>query len=45
MDSKETAQALMDSVQKGRFDTARTFLSDDFQISGFSQNRSTAKPG
>jgi len=36
MDSKETAQALMDSVQKGRFDTARTFLSDDFQISGFS---------
>lgn len=36
MDSKETVQALMDSVQKGRFDTARTFLSDDFQISGFS---------
>jgi len=36
MDSKETAQALMDSVQRGRFDTARTFLSDDFQISGFS---------
>ena len=25
----------MDSVQKGRFDTTRTFLSDDFQISGF----------
>ena len=36
MDSRETVQALMDSVQKGRFDTARTFLSDDFQISGFS---------
>ena len=36
MDSKETAQALMDSVQRGRFDTARTFLSNDFQISGFS---------
>ncbi len=36
MDSKETVQALMDSVQRGRFDTARTFLSDDFQISGFS---------
>ena len=35
MDSKETVQALMDSVQRGRFDTARTFLSDDFQISGF----------
>ena len=35
MDSRETAQALMDSVQRGRFDTARTFLSDDFQISGF----------
>ena len=36
MDSKETVLALMDSVQKGRFDVARTFLSDDFQISGFS---------
>ena len=36
MDSKETAQALMDSVQRGRFDTARTFLSKDFKISGFS---------
>jgi hypothetical protein len=36
MDSKETAQALMDSVQRGRFDTARTLLSDDFQIRGFS---------
>ena len=36
MDSKETAQALMDSVQRGRFDTAKTFLSDDFRISGFS---------
>ena len=36
MDSRETAQALMDSVQRGRFDTAKTFLSDDFQISGFS---------
>ena len=35
MDSKETAQALMDSVQRGRFDTARTLLSDDFRISGF----------
>jgi len=35
MDSRETAQALMDSVQRGRFDTAKTFLSDDFQISGF----------
>lgn len=36
MDSKETAQALLDSVQRGRFDTAKTFLSDDFRISGFS---------
>ena len=35
MDSKETVQALMDSVQKGRFDTARTYLSEDFKISGF----------
>lgn len=36
MDSRETAQALLDSVQRGRFDTARTFLSDDFRINGFS---------
>jgi hypothetical protein len=35
MDSRETAQALMDSVQRGRFDTAKTFLAEDFQISGF----------
>jgi len=35
MDSKEIVQALMDSLQRGRFDTARTFLSDDFKITGF----------
>ena len=34
MDSKATVQALMDSVQKGDFDKAKSFLSHDFQFSG-----------
>ena len=34
MNSQETVQALMDSVQKGDFDKAKTFLSDDFQFTG-----------
>jgi hypothetical protein len=34
MDSRATIQALMDSIQKGNFETARTFLSKDFQFSG-----------
>ena len=34
MNSQETVQALMDSVQRGDFDTARTLLSDDFQYRG-----------
>ena len=34
MNSKETVQALMDSVQKGYFEKAKTYLSDDFQFSG-----------
>jgi ketosteroid isomerase-like protein len=34
MNSLETVQALMDSVQKGDFDKAKTLLSDDFQFRG-----------
>jgi len=34
MDSKTTVQALMDSVQRGDFDRAKTLLSDDFQFRG-----------
>jgi len=34
MNSQETVQALMDSVQKGDFDRAKTLLSDDFQFRG-----------
>ena len=34
MDSKATVQALMDSIQKGDFEKAKSFLSDDFQFSG-----------
>jgi hypothetical protein len=34
MNSQETVQALMDSVQMGDFDKAKTLLSDDFQFRG-----------
>ena len=34
MDSKATVQALMDSVQTGDFEKAKSLLSDDFQFSG-----------
>ena len=34
MTSQETVQALMDSVQRGDFDTAKTFLTDDFKFKG-----------
>src|SRR5512138_1655263 len=34
MNKRESVQALMDSVQKGDFDTAKTMLADDFQFSG-----------
>ena len=34
MNKRETVQALMDSVQKGDFENARTMLADDFQFSG-----------
>jgi len=34
MNNRETAQALMDSVQKGNFEYARSMLADDFQLSG-----------
>jgi hypothetical protein len=34
MNSQETVQALMDSVQRGDFDRAKTYLSDDFRFKG-----------
>jgi hypothetical protein len=34
MNSQETAQALMDSVQRGDVDRAKSLLSDDFRFSG-----------
>ena len=34
MTSQETVQALMDSVQRGDFDKAKTLISDDFQFKG-----------
>lgn len=34
MNKRETVQALMDSVQKGEFELAKTMLADDFQFSG-----------
>ena len=34
MNHSETVQVLMDSVQKGNFEQARSLLADDFQLSG-----------
>ena len=34
MNKRETVQALMDSVQKGDFENAKTMLADDFQFRG-----------
>jgi len=34
MNKRETVQALMDSVQKGEFEIAKSMLADDFQFSG-----------
>ena len=34
MTSQETVQALMDSVQRGDFDRAKTLISDDFRFKG-----------
>jgi hypothetical protein len=34
MDSKATVQALMDSIQSGDFEKAKSYLSSDFQFSG-----------
>lgn len=34
MNKRETVQALLDSVQKGEFELAKSMLSDDFQFSG-----------
>ena len=34
MNKRETVQALMDSVQQGDFENAKSMLADDFQFSG-----------
>lgn len=34
MNKRETVQALMDCIQKGDFDNAKSMLADDFQFSG-----------
>jgi ketosteroid isomerase-like protein len=34
MTSQETVQALMDSIQRGDFDLAKTLISDDFRFKG-----------
>ena len=34
MNKRETVQALMDAVQKGDFESAKSMLNDDFQFSG-----------
>ncbi len=34
MNKRETVEALLDSVQKGDFDNAKSLLADDFQFSG-----------
>ena len=34
MNKRETVQALMDSIQKGEFESARTMLTEDFKFSG-----------
>jgi len=34
VNKRETVQALMDSIQKGDFENAKTMLAEDFQFSG-----------
>jgi predicted ester cyclase len=34
MNKRETVQTLMDAVQEGNFESAKTMLADDFQFSG-----------
>lgn len=34
MNKREIVQAMMDSIQKGDFESAKTMLADDFQFSG-----------
>jgi len=43
MNSLETAQTLMDAVQKGDFDKAGTLLSDDFKFKGLVRRPISAK--
>jgi predicted ester cyclase len=35
MNKRETVQVLVDSIQRGDFDVAKSMLADDFQFSGF----------
>jgi hypothetical protein len=35
MNKRETVQVLVDSIQRGDFEAARSMLADDFQFSGF----------
>ncbi|MGD8403119.1 MAG: ester cyclase [Anaerolineales bacterium] len=34
MNTKETVQSLMDAIQMGKFEKAKSYLSDDFKFSG-----------
>jgi hypothetical protein len=43
MNSQETVQTLMDLVQRGDFDTAKTLLSNDFQFKGLVRRPISAK--
>jgi predicted ester cyclase len=43
MNKRETVQALMDSIQKGDFENARTMLAEDFQFSGSVPERINAE--
>jgi ketosteroid isomerase-like protein len=43
MNSQETVQTLMDSVQRGDFDKAKTLLTDDFQFKGLVRRPISAK--
>jgi len=43
MNSQETVQALMDSIQRGDFDKAKTLLADDFQFKGLTHRPMSGK--
>ena len=43
MNSQEIVQTLMDSIQRGDFETAKTLLSDDFQFIGLARKPLSGK--